>query len=224
MTCTESMRELVECARAGSGNVGLIPGRDLRAHLADCTHCAERWDAERALSDQFAVMRTEAAALTAGSPWREARRKDLMGQFAALDFARQQRKSAARSWGLGLAAAAALVLAVFAGQVAGTHSRRATPALVAGAAPDSVQFSGEEFSGDATELSSDDFIAVPYTPPLAQGELVRVVHADLVPEALASLGIDVDPASSGNVPADVVVGEDGLPRAVRLTDGSQNDF
>jgi hypothetical protein len=218
MTCTERMGELVECARRG-----MEPGRDLRAHLAGCTGCAERWGAERGLSDQFGTMRAQASALTADNPWREARRKDLMRQFAAFDFARQHRKTAARSWGLGLAAAAAVVLAVFAGQIAGRRSHPA-PALVAQAAPDSAEFSGDEYSGDATGLSSDDFIAVPYTPPLAQGELVRVVHADLVPEALASLGIDVDPASSGNVAADLVVGEDGIPRAVRLTDGSQNDF
>jgi hypothetical protein len=195
------------------------PSRDLRAHLVGCARCAERWDAERGLSDQFVAMRMEAAAQTADDPRREGRRKDLMRQFASFDFERRHRKIAARSWGLGLAAAAAVVLAVFAGQIAGTRSHHRSPAPVIEAAPDDVTF-----SGDAAELSSDDFIAVPYTPPLAQGELVRVVHADLVPEALASLGIDVDPASSGNVSADVVVGEDGLPRAVRLTDGSQNDF
>jgi hypothetical protein len=221
MTCTERMAELVECARARSGNGGPEPGRDLREHLVSCTRCAERWDAERGLSDQFAAMRTEAAARTADNPWREAKRKDLMRQFAAFDFARQHRKTTARSWGLGLAAAAAVVLAVFAGQIAGTRWHR-SPAPVIEAAPDGSESSGAEFSGDAAELSSDDFIAVPYTPPLAQGELIRVVHADLVPEALASLGIDVDPARSGNVPADLVIGEDGIPRAVRLTDGSQN--
>jgi len=220
MTCTERIRELVECARRGIG-----PGRDLREHLVGCTRCAERWDAERGLSDQFGAMRSEAAALTADNPRREAGRKDLMRQFAAFDFARQHRKTAARSWGLGLATAAAVVLAVFAGQIAGTRSHRSpVPARIAENSPDGIESSGAEFSGDAAELSSDDFIAVPYTPPLAQGELVRVVHEDLVPEALASLGIDVDPASSGNVAADVVVGEDGIPRAVRLTDGSQNDF
>jgi hypothetical protein len=209
------MRELVECASRS-----VDPARDLREHLASCTRCAERWDAERGLSDHFAAMRTEAAALTEDDPWREAKRKDLMRQFAAFDFARQHRKAAARSWGLGLAAAAAVVLAVFAGQIAGTRSHlKPAQARVTEAAPDSF-----EYSGDVTELSSDDFIAVPYTPPLAQGELVRVVHENLVPEALASLGIDVDPTSSGNVSADVVVGEDGIPRAVRLTDGSQTDF
>jgi hypothetical protein len=211
MTCTEQMAELVECARRG-----MEPGYDLREHLVGCPRCAERWDAERGLSERFGAMRTEAAALNADNPRRAFLRDDLMRRFAALDFARQRRKTAARSWGMGLAAAAAVVLAVFAGQIAGTRSHR-PPAPIAEAAADSV-----EFSGDAAELSSDDFIAVPYTPPLAQGELVRVVHADLVPEALASLGIDVDPASSGNVPADVVVGEDGIPRAVRITDGSQN--
>ena len=211
MTCTERMGELVECARRGIG-----PGHDLREHLVSCTRCADRWDAERGLSVQFGVMRAEAAARTSENPWREAKRKDLMRQFASYDFARQHRKAAARSWGMGLAAAAAVVLAVFAGQIAGTRSHR-SPAPVADVSPDSV-----EFSGDAAELSSDDFIAVPYTPPLAQGELIRVVHADLVPAALASLGIDVDPTSSDNVPADVVIGEDGIPRAVRLTDGSQN--
>jgi hypothetical protein len=216
MTCTERMGELVEFARRGMG-----PDRDLREHLVSCTRCAERWDAERGLSDQFGAIRTQAAALTADNPWREAKRKDLMRQFAAHDFARQHRKAAARSWGLGLAAAAAVVLAVFAGQIAGTRWHR-SPAPVIEVTPDVVGSSSVEFSGDAAELSSDDFIAVPYTPPLAQGELVRVVHADLVPEALVSLGIDVDPASSGNVPADVVIGEDGIPRAVRLTGGSQN--
>ena len=79
-----------------------------------------------------------------------------------------------------------------------------------------------EASSDASALSSDDFIAVPYAPPLAQGEMVRVVHADLYPEALASLGIDVDPAWAGDTPADVVVGEDGIPRAVRITEAAQH--
>jgi hypothetical protein len=78
-----------------------------------------------------------------------------------------------------------------------------------------------EASSDASALSSDDFVAVPYAPPLAQGEIVRVVHTDLYPEALASLGIGLDPSSAGDTPADVVVGEDGIPRAVRITEAAQ---
>jgi len=48
-----------------------------------------------------------------------------------------------------------------------------------------------------------------------------VVHTDLYPEALASLGIGLDPSSAGDTPADVVVGEHGIPRAVRITEAAQ---
>jgi hypothetical protein len=35
------------------------------------------------------------------------------------------------------------------------------------------------------------------------------------------MGIDVNPAWSGDMAADVVVGEDGFPRAVRLAENVQ---
>ncbi len=72
-------------------------------------------------------------------------------------------------------------------------------------------------------LSADDFIAVPYAPPLAQGELVRVFRTELYPEALTSLGIDYDPATGSNIPAEVVVGEDG-PAPARCGSPSNRTF
>ncbi len=134
------------------------------------------------------------------------------------DFARIHNRPAVQRWVGTLAAAAALLLAVFAGHEAGKQSiRKVSPAAVR-IHDESVLY---EASLDASALSSDDFIAVPYTPPLAPGEMVRVVHADLYPEALASMGVEVDPSWTGNLPADVVVGEDGLPRAVRIAENSQ---
>jgi hypothetical protein len=52
------------------------------------------------------------------------------------------------------------------------------------------------------------------------------MHAELYPAALTTLGVSIDPgimASSGNgtIHADVVVGEDGLPRAIRVERGDQ---
>ncbi|MEP6714678.1 MAG: hypothetical protein ABJC09_03835, partial [Terriglobia bacterium] len=70
---------------------------------------------------------------------------------------------------------------------------------------------------DAFETQEDGFIAVPYVPPLAAGELVRVVHAELYPSALASLGVNVDPSWTTGIAADLLMGEDGFPRAVRLS-------
>lgn len=218
MTCSERVKELLECTRGGTE-----PGRDLRSHLAGCSPCAERWEAERRLTDQFRTMRLRAAALMA----LDTERDGLMREFARLDLAGRRRRRAVRSWGLALGAAAALLVAVFVGHIAGTRMRPAPPREirtngVRNAQPVFYEAGVLESSSDASALSSDDFVAVPYTPPLAQGELVRVVHADLYPEALASMGFDIDPASASDVPADVVVGEDGIPRAVRITENAQN--
>jgi hypothetical protein len=67
---------------------------------------------------------------------------------------------------------------------------------------------------------SEGFIAVPYVPPLATGEMLRVVHTELNPAELASLGVNVDPSLTAQMPADLLLGEDGMPRAVRVADTS----
>ncbi len=74
----------------------------------------------------------------------------------------------------------------------------------------------------AEELADDNgFVAIPYAPPLAAGEFVRVVQMDLQPIALAHMGIYVDAADSSEIPAEVLLGEDGFPRAVRVVDEMQ---
>jgi hypothetical protein len=214
MTCAKQLADLVEIARRGAQ-----PDRDLRTHLATCPGCAERWKAEQRLTDQFRTMRLRADSLMAD----DTRRDDLMRTFAAQDFAGRRRWTSsnwmsARSWVFALGAAAAVVISILAGQTARMRLHPSPPGSFHARETQTVLY---ETSADASSLSTDDFIAVPYTPPLAQGELVRVVHADLYPEALASMGIDVDPAWTSDVPADVVVGEDGIPRAVRIIESAQ---
>jgi hypothetical protein len=212
MTCTERIAELVECARHE-----MEPRRGLRAHLSDCVRCAERWDAERQLTDRFRSIRMAAES----RPVPDEQRQLLLARFALAHPARQPRRAAGGSWMWALGAAAALLLAIYAGHLAGTRHRPAHSPVVRTHQVRSNETVLYEASTDASALSSDDFIAVPYAPPLAQGEIVRVVHTDLYPEALASLGIGVDPLSAGDTPADLVVGEDGIPRAVRITEAAQ---
>jgi hypothetical protein len=208
MICRERVGELVECARRPSE-----PGPELRAHLAGCRDCRNRWEAENELAAALRVMRDRAAARREPN-WR---REVLMDEFA-----RTQRHAPVRPWVWTFAAAAALISAVFIGHELGVRQR---PAPV----PASLTTPGEgdraavlyEASLDASALSGDDFVAVPYAPPLAPGELVRVVDADLYPGALASMGFDVDPAWASDFSAEVVVGGDGLPRAVRITGNGQ---
>jgi len=204
MTCSEQIVELVECARRQSE-----PDRELRAHLSICANCGERWERERQLTAHFQALRMQAASLRT----RDAQRESLMR-----DFARIHRRPSIPQWAWALGAAAALLVAVFIGHEAGKRSNRKVSPAAVRVRDEAVLY---EASLDASALSSDDFIAVPYTPPLAPGEMVRVVHADLYPEALASMGVEVDPSWAGNLPADVVVGEDGLPRAVRITENGQ---
>jgi hypothetical protein len=206
MTCSEWIVELVECSRCQ-----MEPDRKLRAHLALCAYCSERWDREQRLTAQIRAMRMRAALR---SPNRQ--RDSLMQEFSRM-HRRPVVPISVQTWAWVLGAAAALLLAVFLGHEAGKRtSKPVSPAVRIH--DESILY---EASADASALSSDDFIAVPYTPPLAPGEMVRVVHADLYPEALASLGVEVDPSWTGNLPADVVVGEDGLPRAVRITESAQ---
>jgi hypothetical protein len=221
MTCSEWTKELVECARRHG--IHAEPDRALRSHLALCAHCNERWEAELQLTAQFRSMRVQAAAIRSLDSFAvEKRRESLMRDFARLHRRPVVLSGSAQSWVLTLAAAAALLVAVFVGHEAGRRTSHGTTSP--GARTHEVRAEQTviyEASSDASALSSDDFIAVPYTPPLAPGEMVRVVHADFYPEALASMGVEVDPSWAGVLPADVVVGEDGLPRAVRITENNQ---
>jgi hypothetical protein len=74
------------------------------------------------------------------------------------------------------------------------------------------------------EISDDGFVNVPYAPPLAPGEFVSVVRQELEPAALVRMGLPVDGIGDAPVAADVVVGEDGFPRAVRVADETVSEF
>jgi hypothetical protein len=80
-------------------------------------------------------------------------------------------------------------------------------------APPSVEIA-QVFAEDL--FSDSEFVPVPYAAPLAPGEYVEVVQAELTPAALARMGFVIRAASTSAVTTDLMVGEDGLPRAVRV--------
>jgi hypothetical protein len=112
-------------------------------------------------------------------------------------------RSRMRRRGMGLAAAAVLVLAA---TMTSSWRLALGPSNATGT---SGQSAGEEL---ATEFFPLAYAAVPMT----SGHLVRL---EMSPRTLASLGVVTDaPAGSAGEPvlADVLVGEDGLARAVRF--------
>ncbi len=201
--CREWVCELVECARAGAA-----PRSELRQHLRECPECAARWASERNLDAHLQALREAASA----RPPAEAQCERMMRQFARMH---RRRVHAAVRWAL--AAAAALILAVGVGSVwrgGGPHVLRP-----AGSAPETDAWA--DAAEAETPEGSAGYVAVPYAPPLAPGEFVSVVHAELGSVELARMGVFVDDLDAGEIPADVVVGEDGFPRAVRVWDDSQ---
>ena len=67
-----------------------------------------------------------------------------------------------------------------------------------------------------TVLASD-FVPVPYSGGFAPGDSAVIVRVQVPRTALAELGYPVDETQgSGMVQADLLVGEDGWPHAVRI--------
>ena len=65
---------------------------------------------------------------------------------------------------------------------------------------------------------SPDFIALPYSQSAVPLESIVVMRVQMRPNELISLGVAVPAAaSSAKITADILVGQDGVPRAVRLT-------
>jgi len=133
--------------------------------------------------------------------------------MAAFDATRHEIPVSRPYWGMaGLAAAAAILIAVTLPGRAGRHgdpfdgmaAREPLPSSSRGVQPD--------------PLPPMEFVLVPGAaglPPMESGSLVRM---DIPVSMLPSLGLPPPAASVTAVRADVIVGQDGLKRAVRLVD------
>jgi hypothetical protein len=198
--CREWLEELTDCARRG-----VEPSGRLSAHLSDCARCGEQWEAECALSGELQALRMARAGQRSRDFWR----RRLMAEFARME------RPATRRW-LGWAwipATAALLVAASLQVWLGMPGRNA-PARI------SVQSEDVAGAGVVDAGEDDGFIPVPYALPLATGESVRIVRRELNGAELVRMGIDLPGAYAADLAddfeADIVVGEDELPRAVQL--------
>ena len=190
MNCKQGTLEIVEKARHGAA-----PGDALSAHLAECPSCSDRWATEVQLSRSLRQVRAATSLLR--SP--DAARDRLLAAFDARGIARGPQPR----W-MWAAVAATVVLAM---------------ALAISKQPVAHRpANGEaQLEMPAEDLIADnEFVPVPYAPPLAQGEVVEIVRMDLSPAALARLGFVTQAGYSNEVTTDLAIGQDGLPRAVRV--------
>lgn len=134
-----------------------------------------------------------------------AREAALMAAFDAAGEARDgTRPRRLAYWGMaGLATAATLLIAV-----------GLDPARVGRHGPPPTSVRGAPLEPQPPS----DFVIVPGAaalPPMESGELIRM---DVPVSLLPALGVAPPAGSVAQVKADVIVAQDGLPRAVRLVD------
>jgi len=136
-------------------------------------------------------------------PQREAA---LMAAFDAAQLLRTApRTGRVAYWGMaGLATAATLLIAVGLAPVRGARHRAQSPATV------------RDLPGD--QPPAREFVLVPGAASLPRMESGSLVRMDVPVSMLPSLGITPPADRMAKVRADVIVGQDGLARAVRLVD------
>jgi hypothetical protein len=191
----------IDCETAGGNLMEAARRRgfmdaDVQAHLDGCPACADLWQGQQSLTANLRLLRIQSS----GQRSSPAARAAIMQDFAA-----QSRAPRGHRWVWAVAVAAVFLLGAFLVRDL-TNPRQGGEAGVS-----------ELASGAEPEARDEGFIDIPYAPPLAQGEMVRVVHTALQPAELASLGVNVDPSWATELPADLLVGQDGFPRAVRLS-------
>jgi len=210
MTCGHASTELVECARGRAS-----PDNGLAAHLAACETCRTRWEAERELTAHLRVMRL--ASVPASLEWSKA---VLMREF---DAGRRRERQVRWMWAM--STAAILVLSVVA--VRDVWMKPATVRDLSGGTSVVRAYAPREYPQEdflpAEEAGEKGFIRVPFALPPAPGETFGIVRRQLDQAELVRMGVSVDPAWTGTMQADVLVGEDGLAQAVRLSNDGMGE-
>jgi hypothetical protein len=73
-------------------------------------------------------------------------------------------------------------------------------------------------TSSAAKSVAPGFVQLPYAQSEVPLEDAVILHVELQPSELESMGLRVDgPKRSGKIPADLLVGQDGVARAVRLS-------
>lgn len=234
MNCSVCRSRLIEVARGGR----LEPV--IAAHLESCAGCGDFLEAQGRLS----VAARSVAAQGRGAGLPAGLEGELLAEFEAV------RRVSHRPRYFWLAAGAFAMAAVLMGMVvllrAPGRQVVSAPQAAASAAPpasiDEVPVPAPLGLRPVTvpprpirpvraapirsvEPEEEAFMSIPYTMPLAPEERANVVRMDLPVAALIAAGLPMRVRDmSASASADVLVGEDGRARAVRLVSVSDSNF
>ncbi|MGC1108104.1 MAG: hypothetical protein WA876_16360 [Candidatus Acidiferrales bacterium] len=229
MNCTDFKNIVHELARDDAREIlGEAVTVMARFHAETCEPCAARLAEARSLaqalkdaaedSTQWGAPVQLEASLT--SAFREYHRGLERSRYRA----RQSRLRWAEWMALGVAAAVLLAVGAWnfsRGRASATKTNPGT-VVVNSATSNAANVNGvtpqaAPVETAAAEDSVSDFVPVPYGEGLSPDDSGLVVRVTMTRSALGSLGYPVDEMHAGDmIQADLLVGEDGWPRAVRL--------
>jgi hypothetical protein len=194
MNCEQVHDHIVDLAR------GVVMDettqRRVREHADGCPACRSRLRAQQALSAGLAALKTAAAEATpAVDPG-----ADLLESFRAQAAHRRRRRRRYQpAWAR---LAAAIVLSV--GTLAVWRLMESPPP------PDFIRLEG--------------FVPLPAAATLPGFERGEIVRVDVPVPSLPAYGIAIPPdAANAFITADLLIGQDGLPRAIRLVTQERTD-
>ena len=179
------------------------------SHARECLRCAARLDDERSVTAALAALaaRTGAAEAPARVEW--SLRRTLRESKTRVEGGSGRRTGVFHAAVVALLASAA-GLAVVALVPRGTPPRAEQGAVASpvGAAASPIAARGEEA----------EFVSLSYGEDLHELDSLQVVQVELPRTSLAAFGWPAGDPQAGPVTAEVIVGHDGVARAIRLLD------
>jgi hypothetical protein len=224
MTCEEFATAGLDLGSAGMDSAAQKAARE---HLRECSHCAVLHENWLALREDLRALGAETAAVEAPARVEMRLRQELRTRRKTF---RSQRAAIVLGWGLAAAAAVLLVIEYAnwrlqrGGNLVATQPKTIeTAAAQANSGGSSHAASVVESDlGEVLVASKDsgDFTLLPYSMPPAP-EDATVVRVQMQRAALGALGLTVNEEHAGDlIQVDLLVGDDGLPQAVRLRESS----
>jgi hypothetical protein len=215
MTCEEFATAGLDLGSAGTDD---LLQKAAREHLRECPQCSALHENWLALRDDLRGLGAETACVEAPSRVEMRLRQEFLTKHKTM---KTQRSAMILGWSL--AVAATLVLAMTGtnwylhrgARVAGIASN---PPLTASAKTNSGATAPASQSGGILVASNDsgDFTPLPDSMPPAP-EDTTVVRVQMQRAALGALGLTVNEEHAGDwIQVELLVGDDGLPQAVRL--------
>lgn len=196
--------------------------QEAKQHLAECSACRAHLETERALTTALAELSHQRAASTPPPTVESA----LMAAFAQRHQARRTALWRKAAWVIPIAAGLLLfaVLRTREPEPRIVRHEEPRPATIVDRVPDEpapvAQTQPKVRRATTAPRNTEyvtEFVPLRYGKPLESGEPVVIVRMELPAAQLRKMGLPVAPdAASGAVKADVLLGGDGLAKAIRF--------